>query len=184
VTRRLFLGIPVPSEVHEFLEKLKDANEHVSGIKWMRLPNLHLTIYFIGNIKSEDFDLVKNTLLPVINSHKKFSIEFENIYFAPNVKPKMIWAKFHKNDSFTELSNSIHKALKSIIPENKFYYPEPVPHITLARFHPIKETESIKLLSSLDLSKIEINSCQLFESINTTEGVKYFNVAPVYYLKN
>lgn len=149
----------------------------------MRIPNLHLTVYFMGNTNNENFDTIISTILPIINSQEKFTLEFEEICFAPTQKPKMIWAKFHKNNSFTQLVNSIHNSLTSIIPPDKFYYEEPVPHITLARFHPIKEIATIHIVPPPELASIPINSCQLWESLSSPNGVKYENAAPIFYLK-
>jgi 2'-5' RNA ligase len=183
VTRRLFLAVPCPLEVNTYLEKLREANQTISGIKWMWPHNLHLTIYFMGNTKNEDFDKIITTVLPILNSQEKFTLEFDKICFAPTSKPKMIWAKFHKNNSFTQLVNSVHEALKSIIPPDKFYYAEPIPHITLARFHPIKEIENINIGPQPELSKIHVTSCQLWESLSSPNGVKYENAASLFYLK-
>lgn len=183
MTRRLFLAIPCPKEILVYLEKLKEVNQHISGIKWMRPHNLHLTVYFMGNTENKDFDKIIATLLPIVNSQEIFTLEFETIAFAPTQKPKMIWAKFYKNNSFTHLVNSIHESLKDIIPADKFYYAKPVPHITLARFHPIKEIENINIGSQPELPKIHFSSCQLWESVSNPDGVKYENVAPDFYLK-
>lgn len=183
MTRRLFLAIPCPTEVRDYLEKLKEVNKDISGIKWMRPHNLHLTVYFMGNTKKEDFDKIITTVLPIINSQEKFILEFDKICFAPTKKPKMIWARFHKNNSFTQLVNLIHGALIAIIPPDKFYYEEPVPHITLARFHPIKEIETINIQPQPQLSQVHFTSCQLWESLSSPDGVKYENVAPIFYLK-
>lgn len=148
----------------------------------MRSNNLHLTIYFIGNIQSGDFEKVVTTVRATIELQKKFTIEFENICFAPEKNPKMIWARFYKNDSFTQLSNSIHEALKFLMPQNKFHYKEPSPHITLGRFHPLKEIEHINIDTHPKLSEIQINSCELYESLPSPQGVQYTSAAPIFYL--
>lgn len=177
--RRIFIAIPVPTEIPTYLEQLEEDNKHISGIKWMRFNNLHLTIYFIGNIKAEDFEKVLNTVRLTIKSHKIIVLDFENISFAPTQNPKMIWARFYKNINFTQLVNSLHEALKSIIPKDKYYYKEPIPHITLARFHPIKEFEKIKIGRPLELSQIEIISCDIMESIPSPTGVTYIKAASI-----
>lgn len=182
MTRRIFLAIPAPEEIPIYMEKLREINHELSEIKWMRNYNLHLTIYFIGNINNEDFDKVTAAVLPVINSHEKFTLELEKICFAPSKKPRMIWARFHRSSSFTKLSNSIHESLKSIIPQNKFHYEEPVPHITLARFHSIEKLGNFNISGSPELSKIHIASCQLWESVPTPKGVRYENIAPTFSL--
>ena len=94
----------------------------------------------------------------------------------------MIWVRFQKNISFTHLVNSLHESLKSIIPENKFYYKEPVPHITLARFHPIKEFEKINIERFFELKQFEITTCEILESIPSPFGVTYIKATSSLYL--
>lgn len=180
--RRVFIAVPAPPEISIHLEHLKGDNTGISGIKWMRLSNLHLTIYFIGNIKDEDFEKVTDAIRPIINSHNKIALDFEKIAFAPVENPKMIWVRFQKSTSFTDLVNSIHESLKSIIPESKSYYKEPVPHITLARFHPIKEFEKINIERFFELKQLEITTCELMESIASPSGVTYTKAASGFYL--
>jgi 2'-5' RNA ligase len=179
--RRIFIAIPVPPEIPTYLEKLKEDNRSVPGIKWVKFTNLHLTIYFIGNINASDFEGILNIVRLIINTHKTIVLDFENISFAPAKDQKMIWARFYKNISFTRLVDSIHTGLNSIIPENNFSYKEPIPHITLARFHRIKKNEKIYIERPLELSQIEINACELMESIPSPEGIIYKNVAPTLY---
>ena len=144
----------------------------------MRFINLHLTIYFIGNINAEDFEKVLDAVGPIINLQKIFLLHFENISFAPVQNPKMIWARFHKSIDFTNLVNSIHEALKSIVPGVKFYYKEPVPHITLARFPQKIEFKKINIERVFELSQIEIITCAFMESFPSPEGVIYKKATP------
>lgn len=182
MTRRIFLAIPAPSEIHEYLNILKRKNQHIPGIKWMKDHNLHLTIYFIGNIDDSDFNKVTELVTQIVSSTEKFSFQFEKIYFAPQEKPKMIWARFQRSKTFTGLSDNIHKVLQSVLPENKFHYKEPVPHITLARFHPIKQLEKFDLPDLKFGKELPVSEIQLLESVSTPEGVRYDPVGPIFYL--
>lgn len=148
----------------------------------MKDHNLHLTIYFIGNIENNDFDRTIQLLTPIINSTSKFSFHLEKTCFAPSQNPKMIWAKFYQNEIFTQLSQAIHKALEEVVQPTKFYYKEPVPHITLARFHPLKDLESLTLSTFIEKTNIPVTSIQLFESISTPTGVRYDNLGSFFYL--
>ena len=139
----------------------------------MRFNNLHLTLYFIGNIKGEDFEKIVETVRPIINSCEKIALDFEKISFAPSQHPKMIWARFYKNTSFTQLVNSLHEVLNTIVPENKFIFKDPIPHITLARFHPLKEFEKINIERPLELAQLTITTCEIMESIPSPNGVIY-----------
>jgi len=180
--RRIFIAIPSPPEISTYLEQLISDNPHIPGIKWMRFFNLHLTIYFIGNINAEDYEKILDTSRLIINSHKKIILDFEKISFAPSENSKMIWVRFYKNLSFTSLVNSLHEGLKSVVPENKFYYKDPIPHITLARFKPGKILNEINIERTLDLKQIIITTCDLMESISSPKGVIYKKAASGIYL--
>jgi RNA 2',3'-cyclic 3'-phosphodiesterase len=183
VTRRIFLGIPAPPEIHAYLEILREQNKNIPEIKWMKDHNLHLTIYFVGNIDGNDFDRIINVLTPIINSTDKIIFIFDKIVFAPSERPKMIWAKFQLNDTFTKLSESIHKTLRSFLPPTKFHYKEPIPHITLARFHPFKQLENIHFPSFGTELIIPLSAIRVYESIDTPNGVRYDDLGSFFYLR-
>ena len=174
--RRLFLAVPVPPEVPAYREQLKQENIDIGEIKWMRLYNLHLTGYFIGNVEAEKVDRVMDLIRPVINDRKSFPVDLETVCFAPSRSPRMIWLRFHKNDAFTKLSNDIHEALSELLPGNKFHYKEPYPHITLARFHnKVYKSNEIKL-PAFSMPPLVIQGLELWESLSSPEGVRYQSV--------
>lgn len=170
--RRLFLAVPVPSEVSAYREQLKKEN-HIEGIKWMRLHNLHLTGYFIGNVESGLADELVSAIRPVIRMQKKFIIHFESVAFAPSRHPRMIWLRFHKSEDFTRMASEINEAVSQFIPNNKFHHKDPFPHITLARFHnKIYRHNEIKL-PPFSMSPLSVSALELWESKPSDEGVRY-----------
>lgn len=174
--RRLFFAVPVPPEVPAYREQLKQENINIQGIKWMRLHNLHLTGYFIGNIENEKVDELVASVRQVIRSQQDFSIQFESVAFAPTRHPRMIWLRFHKSEAFTKLANGIHEAIAPIIPENKFHHKDPFPHITLARFHNRIYRDNEIRLPSFTMPPLPISALELWESLPSAEGVKYESI--------
>jgi 2'-5' RNA ligase len=171
--RRIFLAVPVPQEVPEYREVLQAANAEIEGIKWTRLHNLHLTCYFIGNVPIGEVSTVMDMIRPAISSLDPFTLDFENITLAPSRNPRMIWAKYYRYIAFTDLSARIHKALEDMIPQNKFFYKDPIPHITLARFHNIVSRKNEIDIVPVRLPSIRIDGIELWESLPSPEGVKY-----------
>lgn len=174
--RRIFLAVPVPYEVVVLQEKLRNTNSHLKKVKWMRNHNIHLTIYFIGNIIREEFESVLHAIFPVIKKQPSFTLLFDKLCFVPHKKPRMLWAKYHKHDLFSSLSENIHNALTPFIPNNKFYYNNPIPHITLARFHSMKNHTDISLPDSVFLPPITINGCELWETIHLEGRSNYMRI--------
>ncbi|MBI3501713.1 MAG: RNA 2',3'-cyclic phosphodiesterase [Bacteroidetes bacterium] len=177
-SRRIFLAVPVPAEIISLQDKLRGKNSHLKKIKWMRNQNIHLTIYFIGNIPAEEVEDVIELILPVITEQIEFTLKFDSLFFAPSHKPEMLWVKFHKHELFSFFSENIHNALSKYLPENKFFRKDPVPHITLARFRSMKNYSDINLVSfeSLRGLEIKINSCELWETIKVEGRSDYRSV--------
>lgn len=177
--RRIFFAVPVPPEIILLQDKLREMNSSLKKIKWTRNHNIHLTIYFIGNMPSEKFDTAIDLAASVISGQKEFSLSFESLFLAPSARPKMLWAKYRKNESFSKLSGAIHRALSEFLPGNKFYYEEPLPHITLARFHSMQNYREIDIGVPGNLSQlpeIKISSCELWETIKEEGRSDYRSV--------
>lgn len=174
--RRIFLAVPAPAEIVSLQDKLRADNSSLKRVKWMRNHNIHLTVYFIGNVPAEQFETIIEAIIPVINTQKEFTLKYDSLCFAPSRKPRMIWVKYKKHDAFAFLSESIHYSLRKFIPRNKFYFKEPIPHITLARFHSMKNYRDIKLPERFFLPDIIVNSCELWETVREEGRSNYKNI--------
>ncbi len=174
--RRIFLAVPVPKEIISLQDKLREQNSHLEKVKWMRNHNIHLTIYFIGNIPAEEFEDIIELILPITTEQKEFTLKFDSLFFAPSRKPEMLWVKFHKHELFSSLAENIHNALSKSLPENKFFSKEPIPHITLARFRSMRNYSDITFPKFETLEKFTINSCELWETIKVEGRSDYRSV--------
>lgn len=176
-TRRFFLALPAPSTSDILLQKIRSVNISHEKIKWMRPHNLHLTVYFIGNIPSEKTEELIARVSSLLCIQQRFSLAFESLVLAPAHKPRMIWAKYARHDQFTQLVNQIHHALQPMVrSSNRFYYPDPVPHITLARFHSFKAYRDIRLPRDILFPSVEYKGCELWESIPVGGQVDYRSI--------
>jgi 2'-5' RNA ligase len=176
-TRRIFVSIPVPEKIKEEIVRFRQANQSVKGLVWTKENNLHITVYFIGNIKQENFPAVVEIVRDVVAVEESFSLEFEKISLAPSSeKPRMVWLRFSRHDLFTDLATRIHLSLRKFIPENPFYFRDPIPHITLTRFNSTFDTSRIKLDLALEIPVISVKHCELWESIQTDEGARYISI--------
>lgn len=176
-TRRIFVSIPIPEEIREEISRFGKANEPVKRLVWTRESNLHITVYFIGNIEHEVFPSVSEILRGIVAAQAPFKIEFEKISLAPELKkPRMIWLKFLRNEMFTDLSNRMHLALRKFIPQNPYHFREPVPHVTLARFNSTFDTSLLDLDVQLEIPSIRVDHCELWESIPSPEGARYISI--------
>lgn len=178
--RRIFLAVPVSREIISLQDDLRARNSSLEKIKWTRAHNVHLTMYFIGNIPEEKFNSIVEIIAPLFSLQNEITLSYESVAFAPSGKPRMLWIKYRVNDQFSKLSNAIHQMLTShgIVVRNDIYQKDPVPHITLARFHSMKNYHGINLGVSENIlpAEIKINSCELWESIQTEGKSDYRSV--------
>lgn len=181
--RRIFLAVPAPGEIKDLQVCLIEGNAHLQKIKWMRSHNLHLTFYFIGNVPTGRFDEVVQALNPLVSGQKRFSLIFDSLCLSPTEKPRMIWAKYRHSEAFSGFAASVHLALSGLIPQNRFYYKNPVPHITLARFHAVKNISGMNLdaangfFAKKRLPEISVCSCELWETVTVDGRSDYCSVS-------
>jgi 2'-5' RNA ligase len=176
--RRIFVSIPVPEKIKEGIFRIYEANGSVKKLIWTKEPNLHITVYFIGNVQQENFETVVDIVKGIMAEQEPFELKFEKLSVAPSSeKPRMVWLRFSRHELFTDLANRIHLSLQKFIPENPFHFLEPIPHITLARFNSTFKTDQLNLTLPVGIPSIQVNHCELWESIQTNEGARYISIA-------
>lgn len=179
--KRLFIAIPLSEEILEQLESYKHYL-NLKNIHWMSKQNLHITLYFLGNVKEEEIPDLIDRLNSALIGTKAFSLIFEKITFAPpNKESRMIWAQFKNNKNYDQISrltyNAIHKfADNKEDPEEKTI----IPHVTLARFRNLFNANNITL-EQPEIPKLEVKSCFLMESELNSNGSIYSTVATFFF---
>lgn len=170
---RIFVAIPVPYLQAEEFKIIQQQNLSLSNIRWTPLANLHVTIFFLGEVLEENIFSINNAIKKVIENTSPFRIDFEKIMLKGQKKNNgMIWAKFFRNDSYASLSNAIYNAVKEFLIVQPVFK-EPVPHITLARIKNMTGIDAINLSFKENFSLLEINSCELWKTVHTKDGVVY-----------
>lgn len=171
--RRIFLAVDAPKEASDFIQLNNSIIPHQKKLKWMRLHNLHLTVYFIGNTDAHKYDEIFNLSKEIISGFSSFTLLPEKISLMPSQHPRMIWIKYYTHPSFTELNHALHFALKKFELQANQYYKEPVPHITLARFYGLKENINLSQLKDIALQPLSINEIKLWETISSESSSDY-----------
>lgn len=170
---RVFVSFPVSSVQAEKIKSIQLHNDSLKQIRWTPLPNLHVTIYFLGEVRKESLEQISNALSKAIKHTEAFRIEFEKITIEGKTnKQGMIWARFFKNNSFTNLNNNLYQAVESYL-RIQSVLKDPIPHITIARFRKEAEIDTLDASFDATFSMPEINSCELWQTVHTKEGVAY-----------
>lgn len=127
---RLFVAATLPAELHAYLAREVHQFQHPS-VRYVPEQNLHLTLYFIGNVEQEQLPAIRQTLQQVAARHQSFTLQLEQLEPGPKRRsPRLVWARFQESDSFAQLSRELTRLLAPKPPKEQ----KEIPHITIARF--------------------------------------------------
>lgn len=127
---RLFVAAELPPTL---IAKLQEQQQHFKhdAIRFVPRQNLHLTLYFIGNVPLEELAGIKERIAAVAHRHQPFLLQYEQTEPGPKPTfPRLIWARFTTHPAFESLSLELTEALSQQPPKKQ----KPIPHVTLARF--------------------------------------------------
>ena len=169
----MFVAVPVPHLRAEELKIIQLQNNSLDGIRWTPPSNLHVTLFFLGEVLEENISSINDSIKKVIENTSPFEIEFEKILLKGKKKnSSMIWVQFFRSDSYASVSNAIYNSVKDFLIAQPVLK-EPVPHITLARLKRDAPVDAINLAFEKKFLLPEINSCELWKTVHTNEGVVY-----------
>lgn len=80
---RLFIALtttPVQEQIFEVEEGLK---KQITGVKWVKKDNLHLTLKFLGDTDYVKFELVKESIADIGSHCKEFDFSFLEVSGFP-----------------------------------------------------------------------------------------------------
>ena len=173
--KRLFVGIPTGREIHPILPDIQSSLAHNSGqIRWLPSENIHMTLFFLGNVFLFDIPKLTKALDDALNlNHFRTSI-FKTGVFPSARHPKIFWLGVSRG---TKKLITLHdKVKKTALPFKKGGQKEHfIPHITLGRAK--RSYMKIDVLPFLKYvySPIEfdVNSVALYESQLLSHGAEY-----------
>lgn len=126
---RLFVAATLPPALQEALQQQLQPYQH-PAIRFIPAQNLHLTLYFIGNVPAAQLASIKQTIRQAAQQHRPFILEMAQAGPGPKRKfPRLVWARFAPHEAFEKLSRNLAQALAPEPQQQKS-----IPHITLARF--------------------------------------------------
>ena len=173
---RIFVAADLSREIKDYLFDLQKEFKEAK-ITWVSKKNLHLTLKFIGDIKEDKLDQIKEELSKI--KFNKFKVNLGKLGFFPNQKnPNVIWVSLEPEEAIIELQQKVDEALLTVISsEQKFQS-----HLTLGRVKQIRREkdfqESIEKIQIQPL-EFEISSFKLFQSELTRAGPKYIELHDV-----
>ncbi|MFC1726821.1 RNA 2',3'-cyclic phosphodiesterase, partial [candidate division KSB1 bacterium] len=143
---RTFIAIKIPgsvkSDINNWQDKLRGI---VSGIKWVKSDNIHITLKFLGNIEEKMVLQLKEAIERSVENVSPFEIEVKGEGCFPNVnRPRVVWVGVDKgkdiiSETVLKIENECSKL--GFDRENRPYRP----HLTVGRVKKIiKSTEDLR----------------------------------------
>ena len=169
---RLFVAVRPPDFIREFLIA---AMGGISGARWQKDEQIHLTLRFVGEVDRHRADDVHAALGAI--HHPRFEIAIQGLgMFDRRGQPETVWAGVIPHEPLKTLHNKIDASLArvGVEPEQRAYFP----HITLARLKrssgPVRGL--LEQSGGLASPLFPVDAFSLFESQLTPDGAVYTEV--------
>jgi 2'-5' RNA ligase len=178
--KRLFIAVELPPTARKAVHQLGSrVFNNFGDVRSIKAANIHITLKFLGNIFTDNIDLISDTISSVAASFNNFSFEIDGKIDAfPNKKrARTVFSSIGEGKlEFKLLYLSLEESLQRDCRQfgvkggsNDF-----IAHMTIARVrHPGDITYAIREAGTIPLIRIECRSIALFESILDPAGVRY-----------
>lgn len=125
---RLFVAIPIPTEIRESISSFYESLGPVKGIKAVPAENLHITLDFLGEVGEEALPGLTESLTAVAGRTLSFTMELKGVGAFPSLAgPKTLWVAMAKEKALFDLANEV-KAVVASGDQKRFS-----PHLTVGR---------------------------------------------------
>ncbi|MCC9599590.1 RNA 2',3'-cyclic phosphodiesterase [Stieleria sp. JC731] len=179
-TIRSFISIPITpgitSAAGKIIRKLKPID---SGIKWVPIDNLHLTLKFLGEVDNVEIHDVCKAIRSVTCEIEPFELHFSGAGGFPNIeKPRVLYAGIQDPSGLlVEMVSQLELKLADLRfkPEPRDYRP----HLTLGRSRSKggraseELTEAMRELSDTNLGEMVVDEVNLMASFLDKQGPTY-----------
>lgn len=167
---RSFIGIPLNKDTREEIYKIYPP---LKNLKFTKKENLHITVKFLGDVKEEKIEKVKEAIKESCNDFKKFKISSNRLSAFPSLTyARVIWLNVIEGAVIIE---KIYKKLERTLEKIGFKREDRkyIPHITIAR-----AKTSVDITDYLNKFEInsEVNEIVLYKSDLTSTGPIYTEI--------
>lgn len=176
---RLFLAINFDPEVrHAIAEASAPLRAAAPELSWIREPQIHLTVKFLGDQPEEIVSRITDAMTVVAARNRVVDVEIGGVGAFPNFRrPRVVWIGVSPEPKLELLHHDVESACESLgLPlDGKPFRP----HLTLARVKPrVADKDTMRSLARLAKSisyveEVVISSIDLMESELTTVGTRY-----------
>jgi len=174
---RLFLAVEIPTKWQNELMSVKNsAGRDISGIKWVRADNLHITLKFLGSCEDNVPEQIVSRLSNVLKTGHPFEIVLGGLGGFPSTKrARVFWMGLSEGrEEMISLASAVEESLDELgfAKEKRAFHP----HVTLARLKQPQDLSNIINNQNSEHfagSKIRVERVALFKSNLTPSGAIY-----------
>jgi 2'-5' RNA ligase len=176
---RTFAGFEIDADARREITGMTERLANIdSAVRWVRPENIHVTLYFFGEIHDDAVDEVGGIIESAIHGIEPFTIKIGGISAFPSVeKARVIWYGIENvGGELSRMYEGIRRGLLESGTVQKVEKRPYSPHLTAGR---VKRRMSRKLIDQIyTLEDVQFGSSAvkelvLFESILTGSGPKY-----------
>jgi 2'-5' RNA ligase len=183
---RLFFSIALTQSLCEQIIKSREeikrkcfTQEQLQRMRGINEKEYHITQFFIGEVNEERLGEVENVAQNIFSSTKSFTLETDKFEFKPVHNPRLLWLRFHPNETFTtlmqQLQNDTFDKLSTGSAEpgltNNEVDKNPIPHVTLIRLKQVKPI--VGELPEFAKHEIHVQQIDLMQSFTKPTGSEY-----------
>ena len=177
-TIRAFIAIELSDQIKETIRNFQDQLKPLGcDVSWVKPENVHLTLKFLGDVKTKMLPPVMETLANSCRDLRFFDTTLTQPGVFPDLRhPRVVWIGLDDDSgTLTRLAESLETAFGNIgfKKERRNFQA----HITIGRIRTLKNIEqlceAIKKLSVPPGVKQSVGQIILFKSILTPQGSIY-----------
>ncbi len=176
---RSFLAFELPLDIKEIVARVSsEIRKSPLNVRCVHVDNIHLTVIFMGNIKTGDIVNIGAEVEKVCFRYSSFDVSLREMGFFPNKRnPRVLWLGLDGDlERMSHFRDSLQKQLGPFgIKEEKRRF---TPHLTLGRFrnsHKGKSHLNEFIMRYRDLTSpvCPLNELILFQSTLKPSGAEY-----------
>lgn len=162
--QRVFLALPLSKDIQHGIQRFRHQHTHLerSGFRWIPAENLHITLFFLGDILLRETGPVCDHIRAIMVESPSMELTFKTFSVQPRKNPRMIWAQFHAHDCFADLSSRLANACQPFLLKPQQKHKKPIPHVTIARIKGF--TKELAVNNELELPKLSVRCAELWLS--------------------
>ncbi|MBI4297121.1 MAG: RNA 2',3'-cyclic phosphodiesterase [Chloroflexi bacterium] len=177
---RAFIAVELPPALREGLARVQaQLRPRFSSVKWVEPEGIHLTLKFLGQVPTDQVEVIGQALGQLAQGISPFIVEVEGLGGFPNLmSPRVLWIGLKAPDSLVALQTSVEEAMASLhyLRESRSFSP----HLTLGRVREGAAAgerrrlgEAAQALPPEPLGPFRVEQVSLMQSTLTLQGARY-----------